>query len=125
MMMFGEGLLEYLARRRWEVETGGITVLVDGQPAPLPTSRGDERAALQSTYSAIRDGLRLDGDSFKFADGVPRAVSNADMMAAIVAAFRHVQGAFNAEGAVRAQIEAGTLHTTPQVEQAFTAALAA
>ena len=118
-------LTAHLMDIRWRHEVGGVDVSVGAELVPLSTDRGDDRAALQSTYSAIRDGLRVDGDRFKFKDGISRPVSNAEMLAAIVTGFRHVQGAFNAEGVVQAQIEAGTLASRPQVEEAFTAAIAA
>jgi hypothetical protein len=124
IMMFGPDLVAYLAQRRWEAETIGITVAVNGEAVPLSTARGDDRMALQATYSAIRDGLRPEGATFKFADGKPRSVSNAQMGAAIMLAFGFVQHCFDAEAAVLAKIEDGSLRTTLQVDQAFFEALA-
>ncbi|WP_243368851.1 DUF4376 domain-containing protein [Microvirga solisilvae] len=109
----------YAAQRRWEIETSGITVSVAGEPIPVSTMRGDDRDALQSTYTAIKDGLRQDGATFKFADGKPRRMSNADMLTVILAALTHVQACFNMEGDLLTNIEGGSIATDAQIDAEF------
>lgn len=113
-------LKAYAAEQRWRQETAGVTVPIGGEQVLISTQRGDDRAALHVTYSAIKNGLRADGATFNFADGRPRAVSNAEMEAAIVAALAHVQGAFDLGGSIFAAIEAGTITTTEQIDAAMT-----
>lgn len=108
-------LTAYAADRRWRAEVGGIAVKIGEETLQLPTARGDNRATLSSTYTAIRDGLRLDGASFKFRDGL-RSVSNDDMMTAYLAAMAHVQASFDAEGDVVMQINNVTITTTEQID---------
>ncbi|MBB4042008.1 hypothetical protein GGR34_003693 [Microvirga flocculans] len=111
----------YLAEERWKAETGGITVTVGGEAIPVSTARGDDRAALDSTYAAIRDGLRQDGDMFKFADNKSRAMSNDDMQTVILAVLGHVQACFNVEGALLARIDGGEAITAAIIDAALAA----
>ncbi|TCR70529.1 DUF4376 domain-containing protein [Bosea sp. BK604] len=113
------GIPAHIADRRWRREVRGITVEIAGEPVLVSTQRGDDRAALHQVYSAIRDGLRQDGATFNFADGKPRSVSNADMMAAILAALAHVQAAFDLGADVLAQYEAGQIMTVADIDAAF------
>jgi len=113
------GIPAHIADRRWRREVAGITVEIAGEPVMVSTQRGDDRAALHQVYSAIRDGLRPDGATFNFADGKPRSVNNADMMAAILAALAHVQAAFDLGANVLAQYEAGVIMTVADVDAAF------
>lgn len=61
-------------------------------------------------FSRLGADIRPDGATFNFGDAVPRAVSNADMMAAIGAALAHVQAAFDREGVVTALIADAHTH---------------
>ena len=64
--------------------------------------------------------MRKDGDILKiFADGVPRAATNAEAQAAIEAASDHVQDAFNHEELVAADITSGKIKTREGVDAAF------
>lgn len=115
-------LIAHLKSRRWQREIAGVTVAIAGAPVPVSTARGDERATLHATLTAISLGLRSDGATYNFADGRPRAVSNADMQAAILAALSHVQGAFDLERALTADIEAGEITALADIDAAFAAA---
>ncbi|CAD5276532.1 conserved hypothetical protein [Bosea sp. 62] len=115
-------LIAYLKELRWRREVGGVTVEVGGAPVLVSTARGDDRATLHATLTAITMGLRADGATYNFVDGRPRAVSNADMQVAILAALSHVQAAFDLEMALTVEIEAGTITTTAQLDAAFSAA---
>jgi hypothetical protein len=108
-------LTAYAAEKRWEVETSGVTVNIGDEQLLMSTARGDDRTNLNSTYAAIRDGLREDGATFKFVEG-PRSVSNADMATAILTALAHVQSAFDVELAVVADIEAGKITRTEEID---------
>lgn len=95
-----------ISEKRWQVETGGITVTIGEDAIPVSTARGDDREALHITFSAINAGLRQDGAVFKFADEVPRAMSNADMLAIVAAALGHVQACFDHEAPLLAAVAA-------------------
>lgn len=103
-------LIERLKQKRWEVETAGVTVEIAGEPVPVSTNRGDDRTALHMEFSRLSAGIRPDGATFNFGDALPRAVSNADMMAAIGAALAHVQAAFDRQGVVQAMINGTSTH---------------
>ena len=112
-------LISYLKDLRWQREISGIHVEIAGETVRVSTARGDERATLHQTLSAIGLGLRTDGATYNFADGRPRAVSNAEMQAAILAALAHVQAAFDLERTITVSIEAGTTTSTAQIDAAF------
>jgi hypothetical protein len=112
-------LIAYLKERRWQIETSGVTVTIAGAPVLVSTRRGDDRTTLHQTYSAIKDGLRGDDATFNFADGLPRAVSNADMLTATLAALAHVQAAFDLEGAITPQIQSGQITTPAAIDGAL------
>ncbi|MEP9397933.1 hypothetical protein [Mesorhizobium sp. KR2-14] len=117
-------LVAYVAHTRWMREVSGITVPIGGEDVPVSTDRGDDRHALHTNYSAIVGGLRRDGAAFKFADGVSRAVSNDDMMTAILAALAHVQHCFDLELQALASIAAGNITTTGEIDAFFAAGAA-
>lgn len=112
-------LIAHLKALRWQLEIAGVTVTIGGEPVLVSTARGDDRAALHQEFSAIGAGLRPEGSPFNFADGIPRAVSNADMQTAILAALSHVRAAFGLELTLTAQIEAETLTTLEAIDAAF------
>lgn len=115
-------LIAHAADARYGIETSGIKVTIGTElNVPLSTARGDDRAALHVTYSAIINALRLDTDTFKFADGVARVATNADMKTAIQTALGHVQGAFNKEANVVSQINSGAITTYDAIDAAFAA----
>ena len=114
-------LLAYTADVRWQKETGGIMVATSIGVIPVSTERGDDRDALQNVYSALRDGLRPDGATFKFADDVPRSVPNADMMKVVVSAFAFVQKCFDKEANITAQFKAGMITSKVQIDAQFAA----
>lgn len=103
-------LIDALKQKRWEVEIGGVTVPIGNEQVLVSTARGDDRLNLHIMMTTIAAGLRQDGDTFNFADGKPRSVSNADMMAAIGAALSHVQYAFNKEDAITTEINQANTH---------------
>lgn len=110
----------YAAAARYEAEIAGVTVKVGGKDVPVSTRR-DDRDGLRDTALAITLGLRPDKAMFKFADGVSRPATNAEMGEAIAAAFGHVQACFDAEATVRKSIASGSAKTTEQVDAAFSA----
>jgi hypothetical protein len=113
-------LKNYAATTRYAKETAGVTVTIGGVAGiPMSTARGNDREVLTATMVAIHAGLRSNTATFKFADGVSRVVSNADMTAAIGAAFAHVQAAFDVESTVVAAIGAGTVTTSAQIDAQF------
>lgn len=114
-----EELFAHLAERRWQREIAGVTVSIGDEDVLVSTARGDDRAALHMTYSALKNGLRADGATFNFADGKPRKVSNADMEAAVLAALAHVQAAFDLGESVYGEIDVGEITTFDEIAAAF------
>ncbi|BCM83593.1 DUF4376 domain-containing protein [Methylobacterium indicum] len=113
-------LIAYAADARWRIEVGGTTW--NG----FPVATDDRSKTLVSgELQAIDLAERKDGEPFKFADGVFRPLSNADMQAVAVAMRAHVKRSFGALYAVGAGIAAGTVTTAEQVDAALAAAMAA
>ena len=112
-------LLAYAADRRWRRETSGVAIMIAGEPVVVSTARGDDRAALHMTYTAIKDGLRADGATFNFADGKPRHVSNEAMTEAILLALTHVQSAFDRGEEIYGAIKAGDITSIAEIDAAF------
>lgn len=118
-------LTAYAALVRYYAETGAITATVGGKSVPVSTSKAD-RNGYRDTMLGILAGIREDGATFKFADGVSRAATNAEIQTAIAAAFARVQALFDAEGAVQADRAKSrpTIKTLDDVDAAFAAVAA-
>jgi len=107
-------LLAYAADLRWLVEQGGA--IWNGWPIHTDDrSQGKYLSELQ----AIALNVRVDGDRWKFADGVFRPVSNADFPQLAIAAREHVRQAFGIEGVAMALIDDGTITTRAEIDAAF------
>lgn len=89
------------ADARWRTETGGIV----SNGLRVHTDR-DSRAALIAEYVAAQNGLRTDGAIYKFADGVPRSMTNAEMISIAHTVMAHVQKCFACEALLHAKITA-------------------
>lgn len=103
-------LIDKLKQKRWEVETGGVTVTINGEDVLVSTARGDDRTALHVEFTRLLAGLRPDGATFNFADTLPRKVTNEEMTGAINAALIHVQASFNIEDHITSLINAAATH---------------
>ena len=112
-------LQHYASGIRYLVEVAGAMATVGGKSVLVSTARGEDRSALSNTMIAILAGVRQDGAAFKFADGGSRPVTNDEMKAAIVAAFHHVQAAFDLEQDVIGKIGSGKVKTIEQVDEIF------
>lgn len=104
-------LAAYAANKRWQVETGGITV----NGATIDTSRDSQSMITGAyTYSQAHPEQTI---LFKAASGW--VTLDAPTMAAIATAVgAHVQACFAAEAAVQAAISAGTITTTAEIDAA-------
>lgn len=117
-----EQLHAYAAHARWRAEVRGVRVrLSTGETVPVSTARGDDRIALQMVVAAIDGGMRPDGATFKFADGVARPIQNDDMRIAAAAALDHVQRCFDVEADLVSRIVATPpgVTVTAQIDAAF------
>jgi hypothetical protein len=103
-------LVDLLKQKRWEVETGGVNVPINGEEVLVSSARGDDRTNLHVMMTTIVGGMRQDGATFNFADSKPRSVSNADMLTAIGAVLSHVQSAFDKEAEITNEINAANTH---------------
>jgi len=95
------------ADKRWRVETGGTTW--NGW-LQATDDRGQAKCAFE--LQAIDEGLRADGDGWKFNHGF-EALTNVEMHAVVMAVRAHVKASYAAEAAILALIDGGTI-TTPQ-----------
>ena len=107
-------MIAYAAARRWRAEVGGC--VVDGHQ--VATDR-ESQSKLLAEFVAIGGGVRADPSPWKFADGEFASLTNAQMAAVCMGVRAHVAGAFATEGQVLAQITAGTITTTAQIDAAF------
>ncbi len=104
-------LLAYAADKRWQVETGGITVA----GAEIDTNR-DSQAMITGAY-AYSQAHPEEPIKFKAASGW--VTLDAATMAAIATAVgAHVQESFAVEEAVDAAIAAGTITTFEEIDAA-------
>lgn len=102
-----------LAAYRWGCEQGGT--VWNGWDLPTDDrSQGKYLAELE----AIRQGVRADGDLWKFPHGF-EALSNAQIQDMAIAARGHVLRCFAAEAAVLAMIAGGALADVAAVRAAF------
>ncbi|PKR50754.1 DUF4376 domain-containing protein [Thalassospira marina] len=98
------------ASRRYRAEIGGC--LWNGW-VQATDDRG--QAKCMAELQAINEGLRLDGDGWKFAHGF-EALTNAQMRDLVIAVRAHVSACYEAEGAIRIDIEAGNITALDDVE---------
>lgn len=105
-------LAQYAADKRWRVETGGCP----WSGHVIATDR-DSQSKLMAEFVAIGGGLRSDPSPWKMTAGFV-SLTNAQMATAIAAARTHVATAFATEAAVLAQVNAGTITTTAQIDAA-------
>jgi len=110
-------LTAYAAAKRFEVETGGVTV----NGATVDTSRESQAMITGAyTYSQAHPDETI---NFKAASGW--VTLDAATLAAIATAVgSHVQSCFAAEASVAAEIAAGTITTTAEIDAFFTSAVA-
>ncbi|QAX29261.1 DUF4376 domain-containing protein [Leisingera sp. NJS204] len=115
-------LLADLADTRWKIQNGGITLPSGFHARTDRTTRADLTEAL----SALQLGIKSEPFSWKAPDGWIK-LTRADLEQITAAVAAHVQGCFDAEEAVEAQITA--LNDAElagfDVSAAFTAAPAA
>jgi len=115
-------LKRYLADKRWRVETAGTTLdLGGGVIMEVPTDR-DGRAALKQARDMLRDGELLDEEgnvltAMAVVIGEFAAPLTEPQATAILKrAGQHVQMAFDVQAAAIAQIAAGTITTTAEID---------
>lgn len=109
-----QDLAEYAAHQRWQKEIGGM--IWNGWP--VHTDR-ESQSKIIAERLAIEAGERADPDGWKFADGSFRLVSNEEFISLSNAIRQHVRDCFAMEALVLAQIEAGAITTTAQIDAAF------
>ena len=103
--------ISQLKEKRWQIEIGGVDVTLSTEEVvPVSTGRGDVRTDLHIQMTTIGAGMRTDGATFNFSDGVPRSVSNADMLTVISSALTHVQAAFDREAVVTTALDDAETH---------------
>jgi len=104
-------LIAYAAIKRWQVETGGITVA----GAAIDTSR-ESQAMITGAY-AYSQANPSETISYKAISGWV-TIDAATMTAIATAVGAHVQACFAAEASAAAEIEAGTITTTAEIDAA-------
>lgn len=115
----------YVAARRYALEIAGVVVKIGGAAVVVSTAR-EVAPTLRAVLTDLQAKIRKDGDVLKvFADGIPRAATNAEAKAAATAGLTHIQAAFNLEGALAGQLTAGTLTDKAGVDAAFATAIEA
>lgn len=97
-------LLEQLAAVRYGAETAGVA----WRGWPVATDR-DSRPNLIAAYQSAAAGLRQDGGVWKFADGVARPLTNAEVQSMALAVLAHVQRCFDREAELAAQVRAAII----------------
>ena len=104
-------LLAYLANKRWRVEVGGI--VLTGQA--LPTDR-ERRSALKDAADKVRDGTLPEPINVSLGPGIYLSLTLLELDAMISAIAKHVQAAFSKEKAVGANIQAGMITNTAEID---------
>ncbi|MDR3473316.1 MAG: DUF4376 domain-containing protein [Devosia sp.] len=98
------------ADKRWQVETGGITV----SGAAIPTDRASQAMITGAVaFAQLNSDASID---FKAGGGFV-TLTAAQMIAVGQAVGAHVQACFAAEKAIDADIDAGTITTAAQVDE--------
>lgn len=106
-------LKAYAAAKRFAVETGGI---VSGAFGPILTDRATQ-SMLARTIQSIDLGIISPPIKFKGPAGFVM-LDRAALVGISTEVAAHIQAAFDTEGDVVAEIEAGTITTTAQIDAA-------
>ena len=108
-----ERLCAYLADKRWRVECCGV--MHGGHK--LPSDR-ERRLVLISVAEKVRDGTLTAPVDVSLGPGVYLTVTQAELDAMIAAITLHVQACFSLEKTVAAEIMAGAITTTAEIDAA-------
>ena len=111
----GPALADYLPQRRWQAEIEGTT----WNGWFLPTDDRSQAKYL-AELAAVNEGVRQDGQVWKFAHGF-EALTNQQVRDMAVAARAHVLACFAKEAEVAMAISKGTITTTAEIDAAFKA----
>lgn len=106
-------LKAYLADKRWQVETGGVTLPGNTVIQTDAASQAKIAQAIQS----IDLGITAEPIQWKAASGW-LSVTRDDLVAIATAVAAHVQAAFAAEAALSAAIDGGSVTTTDEIDAA-------
>jgi len=109
-------LLAYAANKRWEIETGGITV------GGVQIATDDRSKALINGTKAYLDANQTLTIKFKAGEGWVE-LGQEQITGIFTAVAAHVQSCFTAEAAIDARIGSGELTTAAAIDAAFAAAL--
>jgi hypothetical protein len=112
-----EALIAYAAAKRYAKETGGTHVTLDGQVVTMPTDR-QTQAQFTGAYAFAQVNSALTVQ-WKLGDGSFVTLTAALVLQVAIAVATFVQAAFATEAAVVAQIKAGSITTTAQIDAAF------
>ena len=107
-------LRAYSGEVRWSKETGGIT-LQSGARISTDTAA---QAKLAAAKVAFDNGTQVGTIAFKTRDGFVDADA-ATVTAAYAAVVEHIQNCYTLERSVFDQIDAGTITTLEQIDEAF------
>lgn len=106
-------LIAYAKQRRWEIETGGVTV--NGSRVET-----DDRSKLMILGARLRADADPDTtEDWDMPDGTTRVLSAPEIVALSDAIAAHVSTVFKTYSQVKAKIEAGTITTTEQINAEF------
>lgn len=108
-----EGLREHAAQKRWEKEVGGITL------SGLVVHTDDRSKIMISGARVAAEADPNFTTQWKGADGTFVTLDAAMIAAISNAVSNHVSNCFALEAQVLAQIEAGTITTTEEIDAAF------
>lgn len=105
------GQLKALAAdKRWRVETGGA--MWNGW-LQATDDRGQAKCGFE--LQSIDEGLRADGDGWKFAHGF-EPLTNLEMRDVVIAVRTHVKSSYEAEAVILTLIDSGTVTSLDAVE---------
>jgi hypothetical protein len=106
-------LMDYASQKRWQVETGGVTV----NGTLIRTDAKSQNRISGAALLAINDP-DLASIDWEATPGEWVTVDKADMIAIGIAVGRHVQACFSTLRDVQAALAAGTITTTAEVDAA-------
>lgn len=112
-----DDLRAYTAAARWRAETGGIALATPDGAMPILTDDRSKLLIFGARQTAVEDPAHV--EQFEAADGVSRTLDAPTLIAIGDAVRSHVSACFARSSEVKAAIDAGTVTTTGQVDQAF------
>lgn len=112
------GLYDHAAMKRWQRQVGGTSIDLGSGPIPIPTDGQTQVLLAGARIKADADASYVIA-KFKMGPGSYAPLNAAAIIAISDAVEAHIQGCFDLNDSVDADIGSGSITTTAEIDAAF------